>query len=96
MAAQATEAVNEALNRFIAGSQEPELREYLKARETWILDQAIREAEARKEGQMDTFRKVVTHMNESGISPESIVSMTGLSPEEVRKIISDCRSSPRS
>lgn len=30
------------------------------------------------------------------IFPESIVSITGLSHEEVKKIISDCRSSPRS
>ncbi len=40
--------------------------------------------------------EIVLHMNESGISPDSIVSISGLSPEEVRKIISDCRSSPRS
>ncbi len=31
MAAQATEAACEALNRFIAESQEPELREYFEA-----------------------------------------------------------------
>lgn len=50
MAAQASEAVNEAYNRLIVKSQEPELREYYEAREMWIIDQAIRENEARKEG----------------------------------------------
>ena len=66
----------------------------------WIIDQAIRENEARKEGREEgrkkTLNEIVLHMNESGISPESIVSITGLSQEEVRKIISDCRSSPQS
>ena len=64
----------------------------------WIIDQAIRENEARKEGReegrKETLNEIVLQMNESGISPESIVSITGLSQEEVRKIISDCRSSP--
>jgi len=100
MAAQASEAMNEAYYRLIVKSQEPELREYYEAREMWIIDQAIREAEARKEGReegiKETLNEIVLHMNESGISPESIVSITGLSPEEVRKIISDCRSSPQS
>ncbi len=50
MAAQASEAMNEAYYRLIVKSQEPELREYYEAREMWIIDQAIREAEARKEG----------------------------------------------
>ena len=49
-----------------------------------------------KEGRKETLIEIVLHMNESGISPDSIVSISGLSPEEVRKIISDCRSSPRS
>ncbi|NLD98721.1 MAG: hypothetical protein GX640_02510 [Fibrobacter sp.] len=100
MAAQASEAMNEAYYRLIVKSQEPELREYYEAREMWIIDQAIREAEARKEGReegiKETLNEIVLHMNESGISPESIVSITDLSQEEVRKIISDCRSSPRS
>ncbi len=52
--------------------------------------------EGREEGRKETLNEIVLHMNESGISPESIVSITGLSPEEVRKIISDCRSSHRS
>ena len=50
MVAEASEAVNEAYNRLIVKSQEPELREYYEAREMWIIDQAIRENEARKEG----------------------------------------------
>ena len=50
MAAQASEAVNEAYNRLIVKNQGPELREYYEAREMWIIDQAIRESEARKEG----------------------------------------------
>ena len=59
MAAQASEAVNEAYNRLIVKSQEPELREYYEAREMWIIDQTIRESEARKEGlEEDSDRKL--------------------------------------
>jgi len=87
MAAQASEAVNEAYNRLIVKSQEPELREYYEAREMWIIDQAIRESEARKEGREEVRCEVITCLNDSGVIIESIVEVTGLTPKEIRGII---------
>lgn len=50
MAADASEAVNNAYNKLKMISQDPEIRACSEARELWILGQAIRESEARKEG----------------------------------------------
>jgi len=50
MAAEASEAVNNAYNKLKMISQDPEIRACSEARELWILGQAIRESEARKEG----------------------------------------------
>ncbi len=93
MAAQASEAVNEAYNKLIVKSREPELREYYEAREMWIIDQAIRETEARKEGleegEKKAIRNMAIRMNQSGIPIEAIIEITGLASEEVRKIIEE-------
>ncbi len=112
MAAQASEAMNEAFELLKGVSEKKEIQAIYEARERFLLDQATREREAREEGliegekkgrvegreegRKETLNEIVLHMNESGISPESIVLITGLSPEEVRKIISDCRSSHQS
>ena len=97
MAVRPSEAVNEAYNKLIVKSREPELREYYEAREMWIIDQAIRENEARKEGRLEgleegekkAIRNTAIRMNASGSSLDYIVSITGLSSEEVRKIIEE-------
>lgn len=82
MAAQASEAVNEAYNRLLVKSQEPELREYYEAREMWILDQAIREAEARKEGRDEgrelERKEFVKNLLSLGMDDEFIIKATGL------------------
>ena len=92
------------LNCSEESGEKKEVQAIYEARERFLLDRATRERKAREEGReeareerrKETLNEIVLHMNESGISPESIVSITGQSPEEVRKIISDCRSSPRS
>lgn len=66
MAAQASEAVNEAYNRLVVKSQEPELREYYEAREMWIIDQAIRETEARKEGKEEGIEEGIEEGKQIG------------------------------
>ena len=53
----------------------------------WIIDLAIREKEARKEGREEMRSEVVTRLNESGIPIESIVEVTGLTPGEIRGIV---------
>ena len=53
----------------------------------WIIDLAIREKEARKEGREEMKSEVVTRLNESGVPIESIIEVTGLTPEEIRGII---------
>ena len=82
MAAQASEAVNEAYNKLIVKSREPELREYYEAREMWILDQAIRETEARKEGREEgreeERKEFVKNLLSLGMDDEFIIKATGL------------------
>ena len=90
MAAEASEAVNEAYNRLIVKSQEPELREYYEAREMWILDQAIREAEARKEGREEgrelERKEFVKNLLSLGMDDDFIIKATGLDMAVLEKI----------
>ena len=94
MAAQASEAVNEAYNRLIVKSQEPELREYYEAREMWIIDQAIRENEARKEGREEgkeegrelERKEFVKNLLSLGMDDDFIIKATGLDMAVLERI----------
>ncbi len=94
MAAEASEAVNEAYNRLIVKSQEPELREYYEAREMWIIDQAIRENEARKEGREEgkeegrelERKEFVKNLLSLGMDDDFIIKATGLDMAVLERI----------
>ncbi|PWR69472.1 Rpn family recombination-promoting nuclease/putative transposase [Methanospirillum stamsii] len=95
MAAEASEAVHEAYNKLKVISQDPEIRAYSEARELWLIDQTIRENEARREGREEgreegkeeAIREMIINMNKSGMPIESIAAIANLSPEEIRKIV---------
>jgi predicted transposase/invertase (TIGR01784 family) len=95
MAADASEAVNNAYNKLKMISQDPEIRACSEARELWILGQAIRESEARKEGREEgieigreeAIREMVISMHESGMAMKEIANITRLTNEELVKII---------
>lgn len=91
MATQVSKTMNESSDRENTINEEPDLCVYNEAREMWIIDQAIREAEARKEGWEEgrnkARREIITRLNESGVPIEVIIEITDLSPEEVRVII---------
>ena len=95
MAAEASEAVHEAYNKLKVISQDPEIRAYSEARELWLIDQTIRENEARKEGREEgreegkeeAIREMIINMNKSGMPIESIAAIANLSPDEIRKIV---------
>ena len=105
MAAQASEAVNEAFEILKGISQKKEIQAIYEAREKFLLDQATREREAREEGKEEgkiegkiegkmegreeATNELIIRMNESGIPLESIISITGFSKEEVRKILNE-------
>ena len=98
MAAEASEAVNEAYNKLKVISQDPEIREHSEARELWIMGQVIRESEARREGREEgrmegrvegreeAIREMVINMNKSGIPVESIATIANLTPGDIKKI----------
>ena len=94
MAAEASEAVNEAYNRLIVKSQEPELREYYEAREMWIIDQAIRENEARKEGREEgkeegrelERKEFVKNLLSLDMDDDFIIKATGLDMAVLERI----------
>ena len=68
MAAQASEAVNEAFEMLKGLSEKKEIQAIYEARERFLLDQATREREAREEGReegrKETLNEIVLHMNE--------------------------------
>jgi predicted transposase/invertase (TIGR01784 family) len=98
MAADASEAVNNAYNKLKMISQDPEIRACSEARELWILGQAIRESEARKEGREEGIeigreegmaiagRKVAINLVALGMDDETISKVTGLPQEEITKL----------
>lgn len=91
VAAQASEAVNEAFEVLKGVSRNKEIQAIYEAREKFLLDQATREREAREEGKqegrIETLHDIVSRMNDSGIALDSIAAITGLSPADIREII---------
>lgn len=83
MAAEASEAVNNAYNKLKMISQDPEIRACSEARELWILGQAIRESEARKEGREEGL----IEGREEGIEIGRVEGKVEVREEAIREMV---------
>ena len=73
----------EEFRRFAA---DPEMREKVRARERFLIDQRLRLAAAKREGQEEEKRETAQNMKARGLDSVLISEITGLSLSEIERL----------
>ncbi len=89
--------ISEVINNMSIANTDEHLREILISREMFLLDmntekQAARKEgreEGRKEGRLEAIVDTALKMLAKGISPQTVSDITGLTPEQIEKLISE-------
>lgn len=79
-------AVLQAYEEFKRFSADPAMREKVRARERFLIDQRLQIAGARREGRSEKARETAQLMKNEGFDIAIIAKMTGLPPEEINKL----------
>ena len=73
----------EEFNRF---RSDPEIREIVRARERFLIDQRLKLAGAKREGRAEEKIENATAMKKEGFDTAVIARITGLSPSEIERL----------
>jgi predicted transposase/invertase (TIGR01784 family) len=76
-----------AYEEFKRFSSDPAMREKVKARERFLIDQRLDRAEAFAEGEAKKARETAQNMKQKGYPVSDIAEMTGLSSSEIERLV---------